>query len=302
MKLILAAAALAFAALPVAAAAQGAPPPAVAASAQAAVDELLAADRGFAAAAADVDVVTALSAMFADDLRMAIPPGRFARSKAEAVAALRANPANAASRTRWAPLRGGISADGSHGFTFGYMTTTQPGQPDRPGKYLSYWVKTPAGWRVVAYRRAGRPAGAVSTAMLPPSLPAAGPAPGGAAAAGDAAAAIAAAERAFAAEAQVVGLRAAFTNWGHADAANIGQGPGFTIGAAAIGAEMGPEPTSPLDWGPDEGVLAAPGGDLGVSFGHLRPKQKPPAGQPDRAPFFTVWKRDATEAWRYIAE
>lgn len=296
MKLILAAAALALAALPAPALAQA--DPAAAEHARAAVEDLLAADRAFAAAAADVDVVTALSAMFADDVRMATPAGVFARSKAEAVAALRANPANAVSRTRWAPVRGGVSADGSHGFSFGYMTTTEPGKPDRPGKYLAYWVKTPAGWRVAAYRRVGRPAGAVSTAILPPSLPAAAPVP----APGNAAAAIAASERAFAAEAQAVGLRAAFTRWGHEDAVNMGSSAGFTIGAAAIGAEMGPETKSPVDWGPDEGVLAAPGGDLGVSFGYIRPKEKPPAGQRDRVPFFTVWKRDAAGAWRYIAE
>ena len=38
------------------------------------------------------------------------------------VQALRANPDNAGARLEWAPIRGGISADGQHGFTFGYMT------------------------------------------------------------------------------------------------------------------------------------------------------------------------------------
>ena len=301
MKLFLGAAALALATLPAAVAAQPATT-AVAASPQAALDELLAADRAFAAAAADVDVVTALSAMFADDVRMATPARTFARTKAEAVAVLRANPANLVSRTRWAPVRGGVSADGSHGFSFGYMTTTEAGKPDRPAKYLSYWVKTPAGWRVAAYRRVGRPAGAVSTAMLPPSLPARlVPA---AAPPADAARSLADAERGFAAEAQTIGLRAAFAKWDRADAMNMGGGAGFDIGAAAIAANnFGPETESPLDWGPDAGVLVAPGGDLGVTFGYLRPKTKPPAGQPDKAPFFTVWKRDAVSGmWRYIAE
>ncbi len=299
MKLFSAAAALALAALlPAPVAAQPAAAPTAPAAAQAAVESLLAADRAFAAAAAEVDVVTALSAMFADDVRMPTPAGGFTASKADAVALLGSNPANKVARVGWAPVRGGVSADGSHGFSFGFITTREPGKPERPGKYLAYWVRQPEGWRVAAYKRVPRPAGAVSTAMLPPSLPAGAPA-----SAGDAAQALAAAERAFAAEAQVIGLRAAFAKWGHDDAMNMGGGAGFAIGAATIAASnFGPETESPLDWGPDAGVLVAPGGDLGVTFGHIRAKAKPPAGQPDKVPFFTVWKRDATGAWRYIAE
>lgn len=268
------------------------------ASTQAAADSLLAADRAFAAAAAEVDLVTALSAMYADDIVVPTPQASFARGKAAATAVLRGNPANATSRASWAPLRAGVSADGRHGFTFGYMTVRQDGKPDRPLKYLSYWVKTPGGWRVAAYRRAPRPEGEVSTSPLPPALPGTA-VPGSIAAHAES---LAAAERGFAAEAQTIGLAAAFARWGRADAANMGSGPGFTIGAAAIGKDM-PSGPSALDWGPDEGVLVAPSGDLGVTFGYIRAKSPPPAGQPDKAPFFTIWKRDGAGApWRYIAE
>lgn len=84
---------------------------------------------------------------------------------------------------------------------------------------------------------------------------------------------------------------------------NMGGGAGFDIGAATIArTNFGPETESPIIWGPDAGVLVAPGGDLGVTFGYIRTKAAPPAGQPDRSPFFTVWKRDAAGDWRYIAE
>ncbi|MDO9489756.1 MAG: DUF4440 domain-containing protein, partial [Sphingomonadaceae bacterium] len=170
MKLFLGATALALAAVPAPALAQVTTPPprAVAADAQAAVDSLLAADRAFAAAAAEVDVVTALSAMFADDVRMPTPARGFTASKAQAVAVLAANPANRVARVDWAPVRGAISADGRHGFSFGFISTREPGRPERPGKYLAYWVRQPEGWRVAAYKRVARPAGPVSVAMLAP--------------------------------------------------------------------------------------------------------------------------------------
>ena len=60
---------------------------------QAAADELLAADRAFAAAAAKTDVVTALSAMFAPDVVLT-HAGGIAYGSAKAVDALKANPIN----------------------------------------------------------------------------------------------------------------------------------------------------------------------------------------------------------------
>ena len=66
---------------------------------------------------------------------------------------------------------GGISADGRHGFTLGFMTITADGKPERKAKYLSYWVKGPEGWRVAVFKRNGRPDGEVSLTLMPASLP-----------------------------------------------------------------------------------------------------------------------------------
>ena len=120
----------------------------VALSPQSAVDELLAADRAFSAASAKTDLVSGLTAMFADDVVIPMPPGQFVDGKAAVAAALRTNADNLTARTEWAPVRGGISADGQHGFTFGYMTIHRQDGSDLPLKYLSYWVKRPEGWRV----------------------------------------------------------------------------------------------------------------------------------------------------------
>lgn len=278
-------------------------------SPQAAVDELLAADRAFSAASARVDLVAGLSAMMAPDV-IAPVQGRGLLQGVEAVRAdLMRDSSNATSRAEWTPVRGGISADGTHGFTFGFMTVRRADGTIVPGKYLAYWVKGDAGWRVAGYRRSRRAAGAVETALLAPALPAALVAP-----LRDAAlverhrTSVLQAERDFAAEAQVVGLRAAFAKFGSADAMNMG-GPavaGFVLGNEAIAAAVSqgqPEGGSTVDWGPEQALVAS-SGDLGISFGYIVPKAAPPAGQErPRIPFFTVWRRAGPGApWRYVAE
>ena len=114
---------------------------------------------------------------------------------------------------------------------------------------------------------------------------------------------LAAAERSFSDEAQRIGLGPAFSRWGSEDAANMGRGPAFRIGAAAIGADMPAAAPAEVRWGPDEGVLVASSGDLGVTWGWIRPNGAVPTGQPAAFPFFTIWRRASPEApWRYVAE
>ena len=275
--------------------------PAWAAPADVAAD-LLAADRAFSASAAQADLPDALAALFDGRIVMPLPNGSFATSKADALAALAANPANQGARAEWAPVRAGISADGKHGFTFGYMTIHKAGAPDRQAKYLAYWVKQPEGWRVAAYKRAPKPEGQ-GTAPMAPLLPAKLVAPakdpalvetlGGS---------LAAAEKAFSDEAQTIGLGAAFRRNGRADAMNMGREAAFRIGADTIGGDMGSDPVSPLSWSAD-GVLVASSGDLGVTWGMIRANAPPPEGQPAAIPFFTIWYRPSpSDPWRYVAE
>lgn len=283
-----------------------APRGASAADPQAALDGLLAADRAFAAASARTDLVSGISAMFAADVMMPLPNGTFAQSAEAAAAALRENPANAGARAEWAPVRGGISADGQHGFTFGYMTVHQADGTVAPARYLAYWVRQPAGWRVAVYRRGRRPEGEVSTGMLPPALPARLVPPSADPATVEAhRASLDAAERAFSDEAQTIGLGPAFAKWGSDDAMNMGRAAAFTLGAAAIGAAIGegsPGP-SPLSWAPDR-VIVASSGDLGVTIGRIRQNTPPAdASAPSSIPFFTIWRRSSpTAPWRYVAE
>jgi hypothetical protein len=92
----------------------------VQATPQQAVDELIAADRAFSAAASGkANVIDALTPMFAADVIMPLPGGKFAHGVDEAVAFLKTNPDNTTAKAEWTRIRGGISADGTQGFTFG---------------------------------------------------------------------------------------------------------------------------------------------------------------------------------------
>lgn len=136
------------------------------------VDELLAADRAFSAASAKTDLITGLSAMFADDVLMPNPAG-IAPGKPNAIEALRANPANAKARIERTPLRASLSGDGRHGFTAGLMAMTPADGAVVPLKYLAYWEKQAAGWRVLADKRGGAKAMPLLTSLgnvLPKSL------------------------------------------------------------------------------------------------------------------------------------
>ena len=272
---------------------------------QAGVDALLAADRAFSAAAANAaSAADGFAPMFAADVAMPVSGAGLVYGRDAVIAAFRDNPAFREGRVSWTPIRGGISADGSQGFTYGYLTLSGGDPARRDRKYLAYWVLRPEGWRVVAYRQIPRPAGEVSLVLLPASLPtfAASPSDDPALIASHQAS-LAAAEQAFSDRAQSVGLRAAFREYGREDAMNMYEGASFRIGLDAITAGF-PEgqTTSPVSWS-TERAIAASSGDLGVSIGIIRQNGSAAEGQPSRFPFFTIWRRDTPAApWRYVAE
>jgi len=279
--------------------------PAFARDSRAEVEALLAADRAFAAAAAGAaSAADGLAPMFDADAVMPLPGRGHMVGRDAILAALRASPAFREGGASWAPVRGGISADASQGFTFGYLTLTGGDAARRNRKYLAYWVRRPEGWRVAAWRQLPRPPGEVSTAMLPPSLPGFAARPGRSARAVEAhRRSLAAAEQAFSDRAQRIGLRAAFREFGRADAMNMAEGPGFAIGVDAIAAGFpAGESTSPVRWSTTRSLVAA-SGDLGVSIGTIHANAPAADGRPDAFPFFTVWRRAARHSpWRYIAE
>ncbi|HJU43613.1 MAG TPA: nuclear transport factor 2 family protein [Vicinamibacterales bacterium] len=267
-------------------------------------DELLAADRAFAAAAKQKDIIPALSAMFAPDVIATIGPS-VVTGTAKVIEALKANPLNTGGRIEWTPARVGLSGDGTHGFTAGFMTVHRPDGSTQPLKYLAYWAKQKDGWRVLVYKRsvAKQPAPAMPVSYVIPKQMA----PASANIDRDRES-LAAAERAFSRDAQTMGLTAAFKKYGDPEAINLGGPgvPGFLIGNEQIGEGVGsgtPTNSSPLHWGPDQTIIAG-SGDFGITIGYLVQNQPGPDGKPQpRIPFFTIWKRESTKAgWKYIAE
>lgn len=274
------------------------------ASPTSAVDELLAVDREHSKKAQKVNVVDALGGMFADDVVMNAA-GALHKGRDAALTQLRSVPENLTGRLEWSPVRGGISADGMHGFTYGFMTLVRPDSSRVALKYLAYWVKNPGGWKVAVYKRARRPDGEVMTSMREPSLPAKAIAPTtDASEIARHAKELGDAERNFSALAGKIGLGPAFTQNGAPDAMNMGGGQSadFLYGPEAIGAGVGAGQTGPstLTWGPDEGVLVASSGDLGVTMGYINGPGLN-GGPPARFPFFTVWKK-VGGVWKFVAE
>lgn len=275
---------------------------------QQAVDELLAADRAFSVASGKSDVVNGLSAMFADDI-MLMYAGGVASGKASATEALRQSKSNAGARIEWAPLRAAVSGDGRHGFTAGFMNLRAADGKETPLKYLAYWEKSPAGWRVTVYKRS-------RASTMPPLMPMASVLPDAIGEPTKDAALIeqyrqslADAETAFSRDAQTMGIGPAFTKYGSPDAINLGPPdvPVFIVGNDRIGVSVGggsQASGSPVTWGADLKTIVAASGDFGVTIGHIVPNAPGADGEPQPArPFFTIWHRANPAApWRYIAE
>jgi hypothetical protein len=241
--------------------------------------------------------------MLDDEVAMPLPGKGIVSGKATVTEALKASPAFQAGNVTWGPVRGGISADGTQGFTYGFLSVGSGDPAKRNRKYLSYWVKRGDRWRVVAYRQIPREPGDVSTDMFAPALP--GFTPKGKQNPRNAAsnqASLAAAEKAFSDRAQIVGLKKAFGEFGRKDAMNMYSGAGFAYGLDAVVAGFKEEGPAKIHWSTEKSYVAL-SGDLGVSIGMILPNSPPKAGEPDGFPFFTVWKRDTPDSpWRYIAE
>lgn len=270
-----------------------------------ALESLLEADRSFSAAAASATTpADALAPMFDAEVVMPMRARGNVSGREAVLAAMRDTPLFREGNLQWTPIRAGISADGTHGFTFGYLTQNGGDPARRDRKYLSYWIHRPEGWRVAAYRQAPRGAGNVSFTALPPSLPSfiARPTADPAVIA-EHQRTLAAAELAFSDRAQQVGLHAAFREFGRPDAMNMGQAAAFELGVDQIIAKF-PEAvtTSHLRWRTERAIVAS-SGDLGVSIGTITLNRQAEEGQPQSVPFFTIWRRDRPGApWRYIAE
>ena len=279
-------------------------------SPQAALDELIATERALSEAAAKLSPAEGIASLLADDGILYTRPAPVT-GRAAAVAALQANPANAGTFAKWRSIRGGISADGLHGYTLGYLDIEGGNSPTAKRRYLAYWTRGARGWRVAAMKQIGHGPQDEIAEQQPPTLPSHLIPPQPADLSGHEASLIAA-EKAFSDRAQVVGIKQAFQDFGRPDAIHVFGIKGFSIGLPAIKANhevqekaAGAGPT-PINWSADTALVAS-SGDLGITFGKIRRNDPaaslPPGALPGGNPFFTIWYRDSTDqAWKYIAE
>lgn len=266
---------------------------------------LLAADRSFASKSANTDLISGMSAMFADSITLIALGDQF-HGVAAAREALGRNADNAKSTFTWAPLQGDVSTDGNTGYTMGFTTWKRPDGSLVPGKYVAFWAKQRGEWRVLVYKRTARGAGDVPTAEeAAPVRPTPGKAQYSAADSAQFARELDAAERAFSDQAAVIGLGAAFTKNSAADAHHTG-GPtdaDFRRGPADIGAGIsagGEGPLGSIKWAPDV-VHVARSGDVGITYGMITIAA--PGAPVRKVSYLTVWKRNSvSDAWKLAVE
>jgi ketosteroid isomerase-like protein len=263
--------------------------------------ELLAVDRAYAEAAKSVNLIDALVAPLAPQGVFLAPGPTFARGPAAARAVLAANANNALSRWAWTAIRVDVSSDGKEGYTVGYTELTLPSGVVLPGRYLSYWAKQSDGtWKIEAYKRITRVAGAVSLTPPPgfetpddkhrryfPNTDAAAEAE-----------AVAATDLAFSDLAQVVGNAEAFSRYAAPSAMQSGSGAsvGWEYGRAAIAAAHADDPLGIFSWAPVI-ARAASSGDLAFTVGWVFNAEGQTLGK-----YFSVWQKQNTGNWLYVVD
>jgi ketosteroid isomerase-like protein len=263
--------------------------------------ELLAVDRAYAEAAKSVNLIDALVAPLAPQAVFLAPGPVFPRGPAAVRTLLQANANNALSKWAWTAIRVDVASDGKEGYTMGYTELTSPSGVISPGRYLAYWAKQSDGtWKIEAYKRIGRAAGAVS--LTPP--------PGfetpddkhrryfpNSDAAAEAAAA-AATDQAFSDLAQVVGNSESFARYAATTAAQSGTSAsvGWEWGRAAIAAAHAGEPLGAFSWTP---VIshAAESGDFAFTVGWVFNAAGLTLGK-----YFSVWQKQNTGEWLYVVD
>jgi hypothetical protein len=114
-------------------------------------EDLMAVDRAFAQMSVEKGYDQAYIANLAQD-GQTFTGATPIKNKADAVRRFndpKAPHANPKIKSTWVPDTGGVSADGTLGWTEGHFTRTGPGVSDT-GHYMTVWVKEKGAWKVRA--------------------------------------------------------------------------------------------------------------------------------------------------------
>jgi len=272
---------------------------------------LLATDQQFAAAAANMNLVDAIVAPLASDAIFVVGSASpdFVRGPEAARLVLLASPSNATSKWTWTAIRVDVSSDGTRGYTYGYADATLANGSTVPAKYLAFWAKQQDGtWKMAAYKRVNRLAGAVS--LTPPPgfespdyphyryFPNTDPA--------SELAAVKGVDQAFSDLAQVVGNGDAFGTYAAPDGVNAAgvRSASWVFGPDAIRAIHASDPLGGFYWTPELGDVAR-SGDLGFTVGNVKIDTRAADGTITTqiiGKYLTIWKKQYTGEWRFVAD
>jgi len=267
---------------------------------------LLAADRAHAAASAS-SLVAGFPASLAADA-VFLYPGRPIAQGRDATAALLRSLPNAAGRTMtWRPVLGGVSADGTRGYTVGYGERggIPAGSVEASHvKYIAFWKKDDAGrWQVAAWALGGGAPGAPDTAPAACSssdvgVASAASAPGGEAVAAATRDAVRRADSSFAALAARAGAAEAFGTYVADGGASLGGGAELTCGRDAVRRSFASVAPGALVWEPRFADGAA-SGDLGFTVGVATIRGELTSHY---SKYLTVWRKQPDGEWRFVAD
>ncbi len=205
---------------------------------------------------------------------------------------------------RWQPVRAEVSRGRTSGYTYGYTIVGRGVEEAslRVDRYIAFWRKTAAGWRIAGYAETyGSPP---TTLTLP-----AGAADGMLAdvamsATRDPVDPLRAADVAFARDAGGLGAGEAFGRYAAPDAQMFSAAGEFITGPDAITASFGPSSaSSSFTWRPVYGEIAA-SGDLGFTVGNAVVTVERQDGAPlvRYSKYLTVWKRQRDGVWKYVVD
>ena len=208
---------------------------------------------------------------------------------------------------QWRPLGGGVSRDGSGGYTYGIATVATPNGESPPtvrsDRYIAFWRRGRDGnWRVIAYADIGGPSlpasATVPSAELPPMV---------ALARGrraDAVRQVRQADSAFALAADLQGTGFAFAQF-VAPQGVVFSGSEIVIGTDAVRALFDEQQRAggTLNWRPVY-ADAAESGDLGFTIGEYVFTGRGTTGTVVQrfGKYLTIWKKQPDGEWRFVVD
>ena len=266
---------------------------------------LLAADKAYSDFSAKTNLLEGTMNMVAQAI-IYIAPGAYITTADQVRTLLLSNPANSIAVLTWTAVRADVSADAQRGYTYGFTEIKQPDGSILPGKYIAYWKRQSDGaWKLGAYRRNVRPAGAV--ALTPPPgfetpsykhyryFPKTD--------ATSELAVVFAADQAFSDLAQS-GVSSAFVAFAAPDAAVLGRTAAIGFGTQAIIDNQKDALPGSLIWSPSFGDVAETG-DIAFTTGIALIRTKNPDGTwtvTGQGKYLTVWKKQLNGEWKFVID